>query len=153
MDANPENPTLLVRDALASSLSGRFIGLVLFGSRARGDHSNLSDWDLLLVAEGLPTRAFARHRFLVEALPPELRGSVSIIARTPAEFTIQSSTLYLEIASTGRILHDPTGLVEARLKELREWASRAGWKRIQDGPDSYWLSDDHRPLAWLKRGA
>lgn len=153
MDANPENPTLLVRDTLAASLADRFIGLVLFGSRARGDHSDLSDWDLLLVAEGLPERVFARNCFLVAALPPKLRGSVSIIARTPAEFAIQSSTLYLEIAATGQILHDPTGMVEARLSALREWASKAGWKRVQDGPDSYWLSDDHRPLAWLKKGA
>lgn len=153
MDDNLEDPTLLVRDALAASLSEQFIGLALFGSRARGDHSDLSDWDFLLVAEGLPGQAFARHRYLVEALPPELRGSVSIIARTPAEFATQSSTLYLEIAATGRILHDPTGLVAARLGILREWASRAGWKRIQDGRDSYWLSEDHRPLAWLRRGA
>lgn len=153
MNPDAENPTSLVKSALAASWSDRFIGLVLFGSRARGDHGDLSDWDLLLVAEGLPTRAFARQRFVVEALPPELRGSVSIIARTPGEFVIQSSTLYLEIAATGQIFHDPTGMVEARLGELRKWASKVGLKRVQDGPDSYWLSDDPRPLAWLKKGA
>lgn len=153
MDANPENTISLLRGALTASLSDGFIGLVLFGSRARGDHGDLSDWDFLLVAKGLPARAFARQRFVVESLPTELRGSVNIIARTPGEFVIQSSTLYLEIAATGQILHDPTGMVEARLTGLQEWAAKAGLKRVQDGRESYWLSDDKRPLAWLKKGA
>ena len=153
MDANPENPTLLVRDALAASLSDRFIGLVLFGSRARGDHSGLSDWDLLLVAEGLPERVFARHCFLVAALPPKLRGSVSIIARTPAEFAVQKSPLFLDIATDGQILHDPAGVVRARLETLRRWADSAGLRRRQDEAGIQWLAADPSPLSWLKRGA
>ncbi|MBK8432567.1 MAG: nucleotidyltransferase domain-containing protein [Chloroflexi bacterium] len=50
-----------VTSALQEALGDDLVALVLFGSRARGDARPDSDWDLLLIAEGLPERPFARH--------------------------------------------------------------------------------------------
>ena len=43
------------RGARAAS-PDRLVAVVLFGSRARGEGSETSDWDLLVIAEGLPPR-------------------------------------------------------------------------------------------------
>jgi predicted nucleotidyltransferase len=72
--------------ALQRQFGDDLIALVLFGSRARGDHHPGSDWDLLLIAHRLPERAFKRHLTVKTSLPVEWRGKVSILAKTPAEF-------------------------------------------------------------------
>ena len=55
--------------ALAEARGDRLVAVVLFGSRARGDATEESDWDLLVIAEGLPLRVFERHLFLRRLLP------------------------------------------------------------------------------------
>src|SRR4051794_206433 len=44
--------------ALQAALGDRLVAVVLFGSRARGDAHLDSDWDLLVLAEGLPEGLF-----------------------------------------------------------------------------------------------
>jgi predicted nucleotidyltransferase len=55
--------------ALHEHLGASLRGVVLFGSRARGDARPESDWDLLLVADGLPGSILERSRMLRNALP------------------------------------------------------------------------------------
>ena len=75
-----------VREALRGGLGEGLLGLVLFGSAARWEAREGSDWDLLLVAEKLPDRFLKRQRFLRGLLPSARRGSLSFIAKTRAEF-------------------------------------------------------------------
>ncbi|WP_322487498.1 nucleotidyltransferase domain-containing protein [Chloroflexus sp.] len=49
------NEIVPVVAAFQQQLGHNLIGIVLFGSRARGDARPESDWDLLLIAEHLPT--------------------------------------------------------------------------------------------------
>jgi len=56
---------------LAKGLTERLVAMVLFGSRARGDASEASDWGLLVIAEGLPARTFDRNPQLKQLLSPE----------------------------------------------------------------------------------
>jgi hypothetical protein len=91
------------------------VAVVLFGSRARGDSSAESDWDLLVIADGLPEKPFQRHLFLTRALPPGCEA-VSLLARTPEEFDAHVSSLHFDIALDGKILINgqviPTNLNE-----------------------------------------
>lgn len=41
-------------EALRAGLGERLVAVVLFGSQACGDHRLESDWDLLVIAKGLP---------------------------------------------------------------------------------------------------
>ena len=145
--------TSKLQDVLRTALGDHLVGLVLFGSRARGSAREDSDWDILLVAEDLPERSFPRHRFLIETLPPQLRSRVNLLARTPEEFEGQSSPLYLDVAAEGRIIYDPSGRIARRLENLRAWAASAGLARREDASGVQWLSEGVAPLSWMRKGA
>lgn len=85
-DRTTEETAQQAVEALHAGLGDRLVAVVLFGSRARGDAHEHSDWDLLVIAEGLPENHFERHLFLKPLLPPDCRGAVSILAKTPEEF-------------------------------------------------------------------
>jgi predicted nucleotidyltransferase len=142
-------------EALRAGLGERLVAVVLFGSRARGDHRPESDWDLLVIAEGLPERPFDRQLFL-NRLVSACRAPVSVIARTRQEFESHLPSLYLDIALDGRILYDPTGYASLRLAHLRRLIDAAGlyrertpagdmwkWKKQPQGP---WV------MTWEKIG-
>src|SRR5439155_12453427 len=60
--------------------------IILFGSRARGDHHPESDYDVIVVLETTLDRD-ERDRPIREALP-DSGPSVDVIVYTPAEFDI-----------------------------------------------------------------
>lgn len=124
--------------ALRSALGQRLVAAVLFGSRARGHAHDASDWDLLVIAEQLPERAFERHLFLKRVLPASCRGAVSMLAKTPTEFESRVPSLYLDIALDGQILYDPQGYAAARLAALRRLIQEAGLYRERTAAGDAW---------------
>ncbi len=62
--ATEANVAVRAVEALRAALGERLVAIVLFGSRARGDSTADSDWDLLVIAEGLPERTLERHFYL-----------------------------------------------------------------------------------------
>jgi len=66
MDRDAFAPARRFKDLAEAALPGRIERVVLFGSRARGDASEASDWDVAVVFRGPPPR---RHeeRFLIQA--------------------------------------------------------------------------------------
>jgi uncharacterized protein len=103
--------------ALQTALGDRLVAIVLFGSRARGEASPESDWDLLVIAKALPQKPFTRRLFLKRLLPSSCRSALSVLARTPEEFEAHLPSLYLDIALDGRILYDPRQYAAKRLVE------------------------------------
>lgn len=125
-------------EALRQALGDGLISVILFGSRARGDARDGSDWDLLVIADGLPERRFQRHLFLKRILPVSCRGSVSLLAKTPHEFEAHVPALYLDIALDGQILYDPRGYGARRLAELRRLIGRQGLYRERTPAGDVW---------------
>lgn len=115
--------------SLEHGLSEQLWGLVLFGSVARGEAKESSDLDLLLVADGLPEKFMARMRYLRRLLPGELRGAVSFIARTRAEFETGFPSYYLDLALDGVILYDRENYMQQKLTRIRELIQAAGLQR------------------------
>jgi predicted nucleotidyltransferase len=130
-------------EALRDGLGDRLVAVALFGSRARGEAGEESDWDLLVVAEGLPTSPLQRQLSLKKLLPPGCEA-VSLLLRTPEEFGDHVSSLYLEIALDGRILHDPRGYLAERLGQLRRFIEDAGVYRERTSAGGVWFRK-HRP--------
>jgi len=107
--------------ALQEALGDDLIALVLFGSQARGDARPESDWDLLLIAEGLADSPWQRQQQLTACLPQAWRYRTNILARTPSEWSARVTSLALDVALDGIVLYsDAHSSIPARLAGLRE---------------------------------
>ena len=140
-----------VIQCLKEQLGDKLVAVVLFGSQARGEAAAQSDWDLLVLAESLPTRLLARYRFVKNLLPPYWRGRVSILAKTPCEFESVLPPLYLDIASDGKILYDPTGYIGRKLHQLQYLIHRLGLVRRRRGRDIVWGWKTSPKAEWSLR--
>jgi predicted nucleotidyltransferase len=149
--AGSDELTTLVQ-RIAEGLSGRLVAVVLFGSRARDEVSETSDWDLLIIAEDLPARTLDRNLDLKRLLPLEWQGRVSILAKTPEQFRGVVSSLYLDVALDGKILYDPRGFAAQRLGALRRRIAELGLRRERtpEGFDWRWEKPPAGPwtLSW-----
>ena len=114
------------------------IAIILFGSQARGEADETSDWDLLLIASDLPVGTLERHFALKRALPPDWRGRIALLAKTAEEFEARLPALFLDIAEDGVILHDPTGYAARKLARIRQLRQQAGLERRERGGELIW---------------
>lgn len=127
-----------VLSALKRGLGDRLVAVVLFGSRARGEAEEASDWDLLVVARDLPPKPFPRHLHLKRMLPDDWRGQVTLLAKTPEEFESYLPSLFLDIALDGVVLHDTEGYITERLARLQRFMEEQGLRRRRVGRDLVW---------------
>lgn len=132
--------------ALRQALGDRLIAVVLFGSRSRGEATESSDWDLLVIAEELPDKPLGRHLLLRRCLPATSGGRVSLQAKTPTEFESGVPSLYLDIALDGQVLYDPQGYATTRLARLRCLMQRHGLYRERRPAGDLWRW--RRPPLW-----
>ncbi len=130
----PEGVVSGLREGLGEDL----VSVVLFGSRARGEAREGSDWDFLVVARDLPEGTLERVFRLKKMLPPLCRGEASLLAKTPEEFVAGLPDLYLDIALDGVVLHDTDGYMAERLELLRALIHRKRLHREREGRDLIW---------------
>lgn len=105
--------------------------LILFGSRARGDHQPDSDYDLLVIVD-------ADADAIADSLP--VRGDVDVLIDTPAEYErrrVDVGTMEFVIAREGRIIYEAPGFASRRAGRVAEATSES------DAGDSL--------AAWLER--
>ncbi len=124
--------------ALQEGLGERLVAVVLYGSRARGQERQASDWDLFIIATDLPMQLWERHILLKRFLPAAYRGAVSLLAKTPQEFEEKISSLYLDIAQDGQILFDPQGYAHRRLALLQRLMAETGLYRKKSSGGEVW---------------
>ena len=80
----------------------------LFGSRARGDHDEQSDYDILVVADmpGVPAKKRSNH---IRRLFPRRSFALDVVVKTPREFE-QSLTvrghLCRIVRKEGRVVYE-----------------------------------------------
>lgn len=131
-----------VIEALKGKLGEGLVAIVLFGSRARGEGGWRSDWDLFLIAEGLPENPFDRQLALRALVPKDSKG-VSVLAMSREEFEAGFPPIYLDLAVDGIVLYDSEGFMAGKLEEIREIVKRAGLKRTRRQDTLLW--------KWLRR--
>jgi predicted nucleotidyltransferase len=151
--APEQDVVALTVQALRRGLGDRLVAVALFGSRARGEAGEESDWDLLVVAEGLPESPLERHISLKRLLPPGCEA-VSLLPRTPEEFEDHVPSLYLDIALDGKILYDPQGYMAERLARLRRRMEDLGLYRewTRSGQEWRWRKQPAGPWALRLKG-
>jgi hypothetical protein len=141
-------PLTEVITALKHSLGDNLVAVVVFGSRARGEACETSDWDLLLIARHLPEKVFQRHLWLKSLLPVDWRGQATIIAKTPEEFTASLPPLFLDIALDGIVLYDPSGYLVEKLTQLQRLIGKRGLHREAAQRDLTWQWQRFPGFGW-----
>jgi predicted nucleotidyltransferase len=128
----------IIVEALRQGLGDNLIAVILFGSRARGEAIEASDWDLFVLAHDLPPGPLQRHFQLKMLLPVGWRGQVSLLSSTTAEFESHLSSLMLDIALDGIVLYGPEGYAAQRLAALKRLIANRGLYRERVGRDLIW---------------
>ncbi len=137
-----------VVEELREKLRDCLVAIVLFGSRARGDAHEESDWDILVIAHDLPDRSFRRHTFLKAQLPLKWRAAISLIAKTPKEFEAALPAFYLDIALDGIVLYDPHRYMQEKLSHLQTLIRKKGLRREKIEGSFAWQWDKFPGFDW-----
>ncbi len=122
---------------LKVKLGENLIAVTLFGSRARGEGGGSSDWDLFLIAEGLPENRFDRQLALRALLPADSER-VSMVAKTKREFEGTFPPLYLDLGIDGIVLYDPEGYMKGKLQKIRGILKDTGLSRTRHKHGLLW---------------
>lgn len=134
-DGTSELETRVITSA-RQAYGDAFLGLLLFGSRARGDAHDLSDTDLLLVVSDSVRIERELYRMWDSILP----DNVSLhLAHLPSDRTSPGS-LWLECALDARIIADPTGAVSETLRSVQKLITSGEIVRRETHGQGFWVS-------------
>jgi predicted nucleotidyltransferase len=123
-----------IKHHLRDAYGDRLVGLVLFGSRARGDAHVGSDHDIWAVIRGLQPDLVERDEELRRCLFEARLFGVNVLAQTPEEVERNLRSLHLEIGLDGQVLYDPAGWIAQHLAVLRRRIAEAGlWREKRRG--------------------
>jgi len=125
-------------DCYKAYLGNRLISLVLFGSHARGDAKETSDYDLFIIAQELPPRPFQRVLFIRGPLKGQYQERFCIIAKTPKEVLKDFPPLFLDLGLDGIILFDKNDFFKKLQVKIRDIIRQAGLQRKRDNGEFYW---------------
>jgi len=119
-------------------LSNHLVSIVLFGSHARGDAKETSDFDLFVIAEELPVKVFQRILFIRKPLKGQFAERICIIAKTPEEVLKNLPPLFLDLGLDGIILFDKDNFFKNLQTKIREIIQQAGLQRKKVNGEFYW---------------
>ena len=119
-------------------LSNHLVSIVLFGSHARGDVKETSDFDLFVIAEELPVKVFQRILFIRKPLKGQFAERICIIAKTPEEVLKNLPSLFLDLGLDGIILFDKDNFFKNLQIKIREIIQQAGLQRKKVNGEFYW---------------
>ena len=133
--AVPDDAVGAIIEAAQKEYDGGFLGLLLFGSQARGDVHDASDTDLLLVVRDTIRIERAMYRAWDTMLP---EGISLHISHVPSDLSDPGS-LWLECALDARILYDPSGLLGKTLHTVKELILSGAFTRRTTHGQGYWV--------------
>lgn len=129
-------------------MGDHLISIVLFGSRARGDAKETSDYDLFIIAEELPPKPFKRVLFIRSPLKGQFEEKFCIIAKTPEEVLSDFPPLFLNLGLDGIILFDRNDFFKNLQEKIRSIIRQARLLRKKDNGDFYWEWQSPPKKGW-----
>ncbi len=126
----------------------------MFGSRARREHGERSDVDLLVLHEGCDIEdSILRRRFLYDLIRKAIGREfedVTILDMELKRFLnpTEINSLLLNIYWDAVVVYDSIGMLQDFLKSMRDKIVKSGLKRVKDGRAYYWILP--RPMEEVK---
>jgi len=133
-DGASEVETFVLNKAL-ETYGDAFVGLLLFGSRARGDAHDLSDTDLLLVVRDTIRIERELYRMWDTILPDHISLHIAHLPVDPQA----PGSLWLECALDARIIFDPTGVIGSTLRSLKGLITSGSIVRRETHGQGFWV--------------
>jgi predicted nucleotidyltransferase len=129
-------------------LGDNLLSIVLFGSRARGDAKKSSDYDLFIIAKGLPAKPFQRVLFIRSPLKAQFKEKFCIIAKTPEEVFKDFPPLFLDLGLDGIILFDRDDFFRKIQAKIKDIIRQAGLQRKRANQEYYWEWEKPPKKGW-----
>lgn len=129
-------------------LGNSLFSMVLFGSHARGDAKKTSDYDLFIIADGLPLKPFQRKLFIRKPLQGQFEERLCIIAKTREEMLNNFPSLFLDIGLDGIILFDKEEFFKHLQIKIKEIIHQAGLKRKRRNGEFSWEWKNPPQKGW-----
>ena len=133
---NAEKTNPLIIKMACEQFGGAFIGLLMYGSRARGDAYEGSDTDLLLVVDHTVRIERDLYRLWDAKLPEDISLTISCVPKRAEN----AGSLWLECALDAKILYDPKGVLRKRLAEIKELIVSGAFTRRTTHGQGYWIA-------------
>ncbi len=143
----PGLPGLSISELLgvASKINFEVIGILLFGSFARGEGRADSDVDLLLVLPAslpIDRSLYTRWDEAAQGLRGKLANELCVhFVHLPEDFS-RVGSLWLECALDGKILfQERDGQFEKALRQIRMLIAQGRWRRQYAYGQPYWVGE------------
>ncbi len=114
----------------------KIISAVTFGSRVKDRATSYSDFDILIVAEGINPKRHRRGQeiVLIKRSLPALPFDILLLTKGEVISNFENhNPLFLDIAEEGVIIFDKDSFVESLMAETREYIRHKGIKKLKDG--------------------
>lgn len=112
------------------------IGLLLFGSQARGDVHDQSDTDILIVV----TPNIRIERDLYRPWDSRLADNISVNITNLPKTATDAGSLWLECALDAQIIYDPSAQIKTMLSCIRELITSGKVRRHVTHGQGFWVN-------------
>jgi len=132
---------------LKRTLGNRFVGLMLFGSYARGEASEESDVDVLIILHGL--KGFKARSKIYSILAEHVKKPITLVdvgLEDVSRKDLEANPLLINTLYDGIIIYDETGILKRLKNDVLKLVKKAqlvryktpngkyGWKRAKGKP-------------------
>jgi len=124
----------IVKDA-KREFGSKLLGVLLFGSRARGDVHDMSDTDILIVVDDSVIIDRGLYRVWDQRVPDGVSLQIAHLPTTAHD----AGSLWLECALDAKILSDPFGLVADFIDQAREYITSGKVIRKTTHGQGFWV--------------
>lgn len=134
----------LLIDLLQRAFGSNLLGLLLFGSRARGDCRDESDYDFLLILkdyiEGDPMKTFFEAYRNLRALREETNRDTTVLTISIEDLAKSlSSSVILNALIEGKIIYDREGVLKKIKEKVNDKLNNLGITRIKESWGYSWI--------------
>lgn len=127
--------------ALRKKFGDRFLGLVLFGSQARGETTSSSDVDFLIALDSTIPIQRSLYTWWDEKLNFDRRWSPHFVNLPTVQGPVGG--LWMEVALDGIVLFEKNRVVSDTLRRLRLEASSGRARRVVRQGHPFWVWENH----------